>query len=81
MRITDITVSRSAKYNLGGYESTDVFVSMKGQVEDDLDTIEDIDIAELRDRVREAMVDELSDVIKARGKKATREEIKARWGL
>ena len=80
-RLTEIVCSRSAKYQLGNYESTDVFVSCKLEAEDELDEITDNDIAKLRERVRETMVDELAHTIKARGKKATREEIVRRWGL
>ena len=68
MRTTEVCVSRSVRVNMGNYEGTDHFVSMKAEL-DGLDDDEASATAELTAHVERAMVRQLSRAYKVRGKK------------
>ena len=83
-KVTEITMSRAVKRNLGNYESTDVFVSMKMVLEmPELEEFETKDYDALRIAVRAAVLDELEHVVHAKPENAniTREAIAKRYGL
>ena len=87
-KLTEVVISRSAKINTGNYESTDVFCSFKAELESvDLDEFTEDDIADLRKRVREAVLDEVVHVVYEKGmgvkdgKSPSRTAIAKRWGL
>lgn len=79
MKITEITASRTARINLGDYESTDVFMSMKAEVEDgDL-------VAEVRksllQTLERAMTMQVVAAYKARGKDMTKDQVIRKFGF
>ena len=83
-KVTEITMSRSVKRNLGNYESTDVFVSMKMALEmPELEEFETKDYDALRIAVRAAVLDELEHIVHSKQENAniTREQIAKRYGL
>ncbi|MEE8608942.1 MAG: hypothetical protein V3S55_15165 [Nitrospiraceae bacterium] len=69
MLITEIVVSRSCRVNLGNYEGTEHFISMKATI-DELDTAEAVARHDLARTVERAMVTQLLRSYKVRGVKA-----------
>ena len=83
-KVTEITMSRAVKRNLGNYESTDVFVSMKMVLEcPELEEFETSDFDALRVSLRAATLDELEHIVHSKQENAnvTREAIAKRYGL
>ena len=84
MRIIEVTCSRSVKRNMQNYESTDVFVSMKADLEvPDVEEFTDEDLANLRRRVREVALDEVVHIVHSdpKHKDVSRAAIARRYGL
>ena len=84
MKITEIVVSRSCTRNLTNYENTNVFCSMKLELESvDLEEFCEKDIASLQDRVREVVLDEMVKIVHSKPEHAavTKEAIARRYGL
>lgn len=77
--VTEITVSRSVKINLGDYESTDIFTSMKAEVgpdESQADVRKD-----LVQQVERAMVVQVTSHLTARGRKVDKDYVIKRYGF
>lgn len=74
-----VTVSRSVRVNLGNYEGTEVFISQSEGVEDGDDRR--AVAAQLLDAVSEALLDQVRSITKARGQRATDDELRRRYGL
>ena len=87
MRIKEVVVSRSAKVNLGNYESTDVFASLKLELEDEVEEFSAEDYKEVQAHVRQLVLDEVEHVVREKGlgvkdgKVPSRRAIGKRWGL
>lgn len=64
MRIKEVVVSRSAKVNLGNYESTDVFASLKLELEDEVEEFSAEDYKEVQAHVRQLVLDEVEHVVR-----------------
>ena len=79
MKVTELTASRTARINLGDYESTDVFLSMKGEVEEGEDLTEARN--ELAQLIESSMVVQVHAAMKARGKEMSRDQIIKRFGF
>jgi len=80
MKVTEIIASRTCKVNLGDYQSFDVFVSMRAEVDTALDD-ETQAMEELNMKVEKAMSYQLFRSLKARGKKITKEQAAKSYGL
>ena len=78
-RITEIAVSRSVKLNLGDYESTDLFTSMKVELEPEDDAVEER--KKLVQTVERAMVAQTLAHLKARSKAVDRAYVIKRYGF
>lgn len=79
-KLTEVVVARSVKVNLGDYQSIDFFASAK--VENF--TGQDNRLAVIDDtgrRLEDALAAQILASYKTRGKKATLEQIKRRYGL
>lgn len=74
----EVAVSRTVKVNLGDYESTDFFVSMKDDATEET-------VAEVRKKLRRTINTALANDIflhfKKRGKKVSLQSVKRRYGL
>ena len=82
MKVTEVVVSRDVKRNLGNYESTDVFCSMKLELESfDTENFEDSDIHELQARVNGMVLDELEKIVHSKSPDTSRDQIAKRYGL
>lgn len=79
MKITEITVARSCKMNLGDYEGADLFTSMKAEIEEGDDVAEAR--KELVQTVERAMVVQVLAHHKARNKNVDRAHIIRRYGF
>ena len=77
--VVEITASCSVKLNMGNYQSTDFFLSMKAEV----DEFEDIEEAQrgLRKKVEQAMMAQLARAYKVMGKKVTEQDLAKRHGI
>lgn len=80
MKIMEFVASRSIKVSLGNYESVDVFVSMKGQL-DEFDDAGPKAFAELDRKVESAAFQQLVNVHVARGKAVVEAELTKRYGV
>lgn len=79
MHVTEITVARSCKMNLGDYEAADIFTSMKAELEPGDDEVDAR--KQLAQLVERAMVVQVLMHHKARGKKVDKDYIIKRYGL
>lgn len=79
MKISEVTVSQSVRVNLGDYQSTDFFVSMKAEL-DDGDKPLDV-AASLRRRVAHALTNTVGANFKARGKDISPKKIATTYGI
>ncbi|MET4240275.1 hypothetical protein [Bradyrhizobium sp. RT10b] len=79
MKVLEITVSQTVRVNLGDYQSTDFFVSMKAEVEDGE---KPLDVAaSLRRRVAHALTNSVGANFKARGKDISAKQIAKTYGI
>jgi len=79
MEIKEITISRSARMNLGDYEGVEQFVSMRAELQPgDNPASCSMDLAK---KVEMALCAQLFLSIKKRGKKMTIEETAKHYGL
>tara|TARA_Y100000034_G_C6735855_1_gene326285 strand:- start:329 stop:589 length:261 start_codon:yes stop_codon:yes gene_type:complete len=79
MKLTEVTVARSVKVNMGNYEATDFFVSMKAEPEGDeksLDVTKALNIA-----CERSLLIDLRRLYKASSTQLSDREIAARHGL
>lgn len=76
-RITSITISRSARINLGNYEGLEHFVSMTQEVLEG----ETLDSQSLAKKVERSLCEQLFRSFRVRGKKMTRAHIARHFGL
>lgn len=79
MRVKEIIASRTIKVSLGNYESIDVFVSMRAEL-DELDD-ELVCQEQLGRRVESATYAQLVNVHKARGKAFVPADLTKRYGV
>lgn len=77
--IKEVTVSRSCRVNIGNFEGTEHFISMKAELEDFDDPVEEHD--KLASTVERAMVAMLYRSYKVRGKKMTPAQVAKHHGL
>lgn len=79
MKISEVVVSRSVRVNLGDYQATDFFVSMKAEPGDGEKSR---DVARsLRRVVDRAIVKNISAHFRGRGQKQTPEQICKKYGF
>lgn len=79
MKITEVAASRTVRINLGDYQSTDFFVSMKAEVFDgEKRTDAARSLHKLIDRV---LLIEVARHFKARGKTVKTDELRKRYGF
>ena len=79
MRVKEIVASRTIKVSLGNYESVDIFVSMKAEL-DDMDD-EFTCHEQLGRRVESAAFVQLVNAHQARGKTFVKAELTKRYGV
>lgn len=77
--VKEIACSRSVRINTGQYEGTELFVSMKMEVDELDDAAEEADLLAMR--VEEAIGRQLLVSYKVRGKKLSRSLIAKQHGL
>ena len=79
MKVLEVTVSQTVRVNLGDYQSTDFFVSMKSEVEAGE---KPLDVAaNLRRRVAHALTNSVGANFKARGKDISAKKIASTYGI
>lgn len=77
--VKELNVSRSVRVNTGQYEGTEVFVSMKAELDEFDDP--DQELANLEDRADKAILMSVYGVHASTGKKPTIKAIATRHGL
>lgn len=81
-KITEIVSSLAVKVNVGDYQSTDFFTSMKVEIDVDASgTLAGIAAAWLNELTNAAMISNLKSHFAARGKKLSTADICKRYGL
>jgi len=78
-RIVEVVASHSVRVNLGNYEGTEVFVSMKAEVSEGTDS--QLVAAGLAKRVSEAALLQVVAVTKARGKRVDEKALRKAYGF
>lgn len=79
MKSVEVVKSRSVRVNLGNYESTDFFVSVKAEVDDD-ETRSSV-ARSLRKTVDASLIEDISAHFIARGKTLSKNAIAKKYGF
>ena len=81
MRIIEIALSRSVRVNTGNYEGTEIFCSVKAEL-DELDDMQEVRTT-VKAALNEALLDDLTEHYRLRGQsdRMTLEAIRRRHGV
>lgn len=81
VKITEVSVSRTARVNLGDYQSTDLFLSVKAVSDHPEESLTREEIHGVARAAESTLLDWLVKLYKAKGKSASPYEIAKTFGL